>query len=353
MESVAKRRVWQGMIPIELQLSGNDSIELLASATLPEPFQTFYMLVPRVSYLPFVTSKIKEQWLDPMLSMSGTRVAAPGTNGGNGATGIRETEMWFEYKKQPLKWHYPVGLLYDMLVSSNSSNDTTELPWALTLHVRKFPQPAKVVPNPSVQSMRDMVMAMIKEADFIRNGSTKRVMGLAKSDQMQLLDGIEDHSFEKFFAIHSTIVTTVSGGNSHHGQGGKQRSGGPKAIPIRFYMASESAQDAADGKEPSALSAAAAGAGAAGGGGDMAQFHISQYPVPPLVKDDSEQKTTLADAFRVCYEISDQAGDAFVTNCACLCQGVSVPWETPVVWMAENFHYADCFLHLVVVRIAQ
>ncbi|KAJ1797111.1 autophagy protein 5 [Coemansia sp. RSA 2399] len=329
MDSTVKK-VWKGMIPIELQLAAADSIELLASATLPEPFQTFYMVVPRVSYLPFMVTKIKEQWLNPMLEMAGTRVPDTGTV-------IKETDVWFEYQKQPLKWHYPVGLLYDMLVNDASS----ELPWALTLHVRKFPLPA-LVPGPSIKAMRDMFMAMVKEADFIRNGSTKRVMDLAKSDQMQLLDGIQDHSFEKYFAIHSIIVTvsTGNGNNSKQQRGG----GGPKAIPMRFYMASETQEVGGEGGGNRE-------AAASGGSNGMAQFHILQYPVP-LAKDESEQ-TTLADAFRICYEIPEQAGDAFVTNCACLCQGISVPWETPVSWLAENLFYADCFLHLVVANISK
>ncbi|KAJ1664956.1 autophagy protein 5 [Coemansia sp. RSA 1646] len=307
------------MIPIELQLAAADAIELLASAVLPEPFQTFYMLVPRVSYMPFMVTKIKEQWLNPMLEMSGLS---------NTHTVIKETDIWFEYRGQPLKWHYPVGLLYDMLVSDVEHG---ELPWALTLHVRKFPPEAALVPSPSRQSMRDMFMAMVKEADFIRNGSTKRVMDLSKADQMQLLDGIHNHEFEKYFAIHSIIVSN-NGGN-------KQRGGAPKAIPMRFYMASEPQEANSEGSKEAATNAG------------MAQFHISQYPVP-LTKDEAEQ-ATLADAFRICYEIPEQAGDAFVTNCACLCQGISVPWETPVSWLAENFFYADCFLHLVVVNTSK
>ncbi|KAI9501407.1 autophagy protein 5 [Coemansia spiralis] len=296
------QKIWNGMIPIELQLAAADAIELLASAVLPEPFQTFYMLVPRVGYLPFTTARIKEQWLDPMLEMSGSRTQ-----------NVKETEFWFEYNKQPLKWHYPVGLLYDMLVRE------PELPWSLTLHVRKYPTP-KLIPSPSIQSMRDMFMAMIKEADFIRNGSTKRVMDLAKSDQMQLLDGLQDHSFEKYFAIHSIIVPAS--------KGAKTKS--LKAVPLRFYMAS-------GGQEDSAKEAP-----------DISQFHVSQFPVP-LTKEGSTDLLVLADAFRVCYEI-DQSGDAFVTNCACICQGVSIPWETPISWLVDNFFYADCFLHLVVLN---
>ncbi|KAJ2856079.1 autophagy protein 5 [Coemansia erecta] len=336
------QRIWDGMIPIELQLSPSDAIELLASAVLPEPFQTFYMLIPRVSYLPFVTNKIKQRWLDPMFALSGHLRT-------NKDEVIKETEIWFEYRGQPLRWHYPVGLLYDMLVGGVAGGQP-ELPWCLTLHVRKFPA-ARLVPNPTVQVMRDMFMAVIKESDFIRNGSTKRVMDLGKSDQMQFLEGLETHSFEKYYAIHSIIVppaadtrlmgvvgrTNNNGGNN---AGGGSRSQ-PKAIPLKFYMETKGTQQQED---------------SSGSGGrqqaDIGMFHVSQFPVP-LSKDGGGQGelTTVADAFKLCYEITDQSGDAFVSNCLCLSQGIAVPWETPISWLAENLYYADCFLHLVVVSI--
>ncbi|PIA14086.1 APG5-domain-containing protein [Coemansia reversa NRRL 1564] len=320
------QRVWKGMIPIELQLASADAIELLASAVLPEPFQTFYMLIPRVSYLPFVTSRVKERWLDPMLALSGIRAV------GDGQAIIKESDIWFEYNGQPLKWHYPVGLLYDMLVSDVAKGEA-ELPWSLTLHVRKFPV-GKLVPSPSTQAMRDMFMAMIKEADFIRNGSTKRVMDLARSDQMQLLDGLESHSYEKYFAIHSIIVPAHDSKALASSSSTKTKSPMPKAIPVRFYMLTAGANE--DGRDASTQA-------------DFSQFHISQIPVPLFKETSGTEQTTVADAFRLCYEISDPMSSAFVANCTCLCQGIKAPWESPIAWLADNLFYADCFLHLVVV----
>ncbi|KAJ2769967.1 autophagy protein 5 [Coemansia nantahalensis] len=341
------RKVWNGMIPIELRLAAADAIELLASAVLPEPFQTFYLLVPRVSYLPFITARVKERWLDPMLALSGTRAAA------DSAT-IKESDIWFEYNGQPLKWHYPAGLLYDMLVG-DAARGEAELPWSLTLHVRKFPAD-KLIQGPSTQHMRDMFMAMVKESDFIRNGSTKRVMDLAKSDQMQLLDGLETHSFEKYFAIHAIVVPTHDARATPSASSGtKPKSLLPKAIPVRFYMLS-AADDGKDGAAPGgadgalAVAAAAAAAAASRQAVDMTRFHVSQLPVP-LVRAPpaSGEQTTVADAFRLCYEITDPASSGFVSSCVCLCQGIGVPWETPVAWLADSLFYADCFLHLVVV----
>ncbi|KAJ2007401.1 autophagy protein 5 [Coemansia thaxteri] len=380
------KKVWMGMIPIELQLAAADAIELLASAVLPEPFQTFYMLVPRVGYLPFVSSKIRERWLDPMLALSGPRIP--------NEQSIKEADMWFEYKNQALKWHYPVGLLYDLLVGDVHRGDG-ELPWSLTLHVRKLPT-AKIIAQPSTTLMRDMFMAVIKEADFIRNGSTKRVMDLTKSDQMQFLDGLETHSYEKYFSIHSIIVpptpTQSSFAADHRAlalsaspppslSAGSSKPRGtqqPKAIPVRFYMQTSGTQD--DGGSKDGGSAAAGTANAAGNGGsgsattstaatnssagggmlgaakqaDITQYIVSQVPIP-LYRDEgsgsSADMTTVADAFKLCYEITDQSNDAFVGNCVCISHGVCVPWESPIAWLAENFFYADCFLHLVVISI--
>ncbi|KAJ1848048.1 autophagy protein 5 [Coemansia sp. RSA 2703] len=321
------QRVWDGMIPIELQLAAADAIELLASAVLPEPFQTFYLLVPRVSYFPFITQKIKEWWLNPMFALSG---GVPGHRNAE----IKDADIWFEYRGQPLKWHYPVGLLYDMLVAGGARGEP-ELPWGLTLHVRKFPV-GKLVAGSGVQSMRDMFMAMIKESDFIRNGSTKRVMDLAKSDQMQFLDGLETHKFEKYSAIHAILVPSA---NDVRPMTAAAKNGGgrpgPKAIPLKFYMETAGGEDSA-AKDPSAQP-------------DINMFHVSQFPVPLMSKEKEGEQTTVADAFRLCYEISDQDGDAFITSRVCLSQGIAVPWETPISWLAENLYYADCFLHLVVV----
>ena len=37
-------------------------------------------------------------------------------------------EIWLEYEGQPLKWHYPVGLLYDLYAQDS------QLPWNITVH---------------------------------------------------------------------------------------------------------------------------------------------------------------------------------------------------------------------------
>lgn len=45
-----------------------------------------------------------------------------------------EDEVWFSYNEVPLKWHYPIGLLFDLLASDGV------LPWTIIVHFKKFPE---------------------------------------------------------------------------------------------------------------------------------------------------------------------------------------------------------------------
>lgn len=71
------------------------------------------MLLPRMSYLPLVTAAVRTHFLP----------FAP----------AREDEMWFECDGVPLKWHLPIGVLFDLL----GGRDRAPLP--LVVHFQGFP----------------------------------------------------------------------------------------------------------------------------------------------------------------------------------------------------------------------
>lgn len=96
--------------------------------------------------------------------------------------------------------HWPIGLLYDYhtvnttFISAKSAKMPAQAgdigqPLQLTLHLRDLPL-EKIPIGPSLDACRANFMNMVKEADFVRWGSTRRVTALRKVDQDALWEGI-------------------------------------------------------------------------------------------------------------------------------------------------------------------
>ena len=107
----------------------------------------------------------------------------------------------------PLKWHYPVGLLYDLYsgasghaVEDESSNngkrsegdeEESSLPWRIEVHFRDRPEQLLIPLDAEGKALRDAFTNSVKEASFLRTGSGKVVMGLSKEDSTQLWASVE------------------------------------------------------------------------------------------------------------------------------------------------------------------
>lgn len=112
---------------------------------------------------------------------------------------------WFSFENVPLKWHYPVGLLYDLFSGANPSQGPTYrgreeyqpgeasnvLPWRLTLHFSVWPADQLVRLDAEGKVLHDAFINAVKEADFLRNGTAKGIMSLSKSDSTQLWKSVE------------------------------------------------------------------------------------------------------------------------------------------------------------------
>jgi autophagy-related protein 5 len=69
----------------------------------------------------------------------------------------RRKQSWMAFiywEREFITRQHPIGLLYDL--------QSAPLPWVLTLHFQNFPTDV-LLKNPSVDSMQDMFMSMIKE----------------------------------------------------------------------------------------------------------------------------------------------------------------------------------------------
>ena len=115
---------------------------------------------------------------------------------------------WISFEGVPLKWHYPVGLLYDLFsgakpaqvgtqVTHESSDNTedeseTTLPWKLVLHYSEWPDDAVVRLDAEGKIPHDAFINTVKEADFVRNGTAKGIMSLSKADSTQLWTSVQE-----------------------------------------------------------------------------------------------------------------------------------------------------------------
>lgn len=130
---------------------------------------------------------------------------------------------WFSFEGVPLKWHYPIGLLYDLysgaepVTRSSSTEDNptqsislagknyhpsadTEggtpspgpLPWRLTLHFADWPDEDLVRLDAEGLVMHDAFINSVKEADSLRYRDAKGIMSLSKEDSAGLWTAIQD-----------------------------------------------------------------------------------------------------------------------------------------------------------------
>lgn len=94
--------------------------------------------------------------------------------------------------------HWSIGLIYDnhVILSSirptaSTSAHVQSVPLRLILHLAS-PPTDKLLLAPSPEACKQAFMGQLKEADFLRWGSTKRMTGLRKAEQDGIWEGIKD-----------------------------------------------------------------------------------------------------------------------------------------------------------------
>ena len=129
---------------------------------------------------------------------------------------------WFEFEGVPLKWHYPVGLLFDLYAGADpasktargneSSIDGSSLPWRLIVHFSDWPDDL-VRLDADGMVMNDAFINSVKEADFLRNGTAKGIMSLSKEDSSGLWNAVQESESSilcRNFSAASMIETILT-----------------------------------------------------------------------------------------------------------------------------------------------
>ncbi|KAK6429865.1 Autophagy protein 5, partial [Oleoguttula sp. CCFEE 5521] len=164
--SSLQRQIWSGSLPLEIRLAPQDC------RTYDDSF-AYLVQVPRLSYLPFLISRLHAFFLPSLIDPT-----------------VLSTEGWLEFEGVPLKWHYPVGLLYDLYAGAEQGgadgNKEGRLPWRVTVHYSEFPDNQLWRQDLEGNTSKDSFNNAVKEADFLRNGSARTMMGMSKADQEDL-----------------------------------------------------------------------------------------------------------------------------------------------------------------------
>eukprot|EP00164_Ancoracysta_twista_P002485 GFYU01003300.1.p1 GENE.GFYU01003300.1~~GFYU01003300.1.p1 ORF type:complete len:282 (-),score=65.61 GFYU01003300.1:295-1140(-) len=267
-DSLVHRKVWEGSVPISISLSTQE-----LTTTAPPP--PMYSLVSRVTYLSLLIERVREHF---------TEHAVAG-----------EDQVWFEYDGKPLKWHLPVGALFDTY-----SNDR-QLPWQLTVHFRNFPSRMLV----KIQNDDEVLWNYcntLKEASFLKFGSTKSVMELNKTDEELLWDSLRNGLYENFQKVFPQLYAT--------GQA-------MRSIPVRVLYGSQTIQRRVSVTED--------------GGGIQAEtlLDVLKEFVPTVFTNVSLTDTNTNQAY---------------------VHGVCPPYDTPLQYLCDTLGHPDLFLYISVAQ---
>ena len=280
--STAAREVWLGEIPAVFTLARDE----VTTMTAPLPFHT---CLPRQSLLPFVTEAVRKHFLP----------FAPPI--------IGDSQMWFEHGGDALRWQLPIGVLYDLLVGDRGEE---LLPWELTVHFQQFP--AGTLLRSSPQDAEQLLLNALKEACYLQCGSALPVMSLSPEVQRQLADALASGSYDTFVPVGEHLrkgtLAQLGGGEAK-----------PRAVPLRVCVGQTSwrqtaAAPLAASKEPSRLRDA------------LAQL--------------------MPDHFGASAGADASSSDEATPDERVLVQGVHVPLDTPLAWLAEACSHPDGFLYV-------
>jgi len=257
------REVWEGRLPVCFQLAPEE----VHSMQQPDPY---YLLVPRLSYFPLVTDKVRKHFV---------RHVDPDS---------QDNEMWLEYDSSPLKWHYPIGVLFDL----NGSD--TMLPWNITVHFQRFPE-KDLFHCPGREAVEAHFMSCVKEADALKHRGLV-ISGMQKRDHNQLWLGLQNDKFDQFWGINRKLM---------------ERSNEEpfKYVPFKLYQPEKPYTQRLFKPHNE-------------GGEVQTLRHLIQEVAPEVLESGSSQRVVI--------------------------QGVSPPLETPLQWLSEHCSHPDNFLHICV-----
>eukprot|EP01135_Chromosphaera_perkinsii_P009532 Nk52_evm1s1791 gene=Nk52_evmTU1s1791 len=285
------REIWEGKIPIVFRLSSDE-------VTSDEPPEAYYLLAPRSSYLTLITDVVRQHFQASSIPDC-------------------EDEMWFDFKDEPLKWHYPIGVLFDLY------GNPSELPWALTVHFQFYPE-EKILHCQDIDCVETHFISMVKEADYLRYRSTKRTASLLKREQKQLWDSLVKSLFEPFWAINRRLA--LHSDNEPI-----------KYIPFRLYIPGQPVV-----QEPFSPMTVLSD----GSPHEKTLHDLLVEIIPEIFETESASGAAGGESSSSGGEMEQQKQPRLKARV--VIHGISPSLETPMIWLSENMSHPDNFLHICI-----
>ncbi|CAF3238921.1 unnamed protein product [Rotaria socialis] len=289
------RELWQSRLPVRFILSDEDTTKVNRSES-PEPL---YLMLTRHIYFPCIVEKISRYYSNYFKG-----------NLNDPTNNINLNNLWFEYESIPLKWHYPIGVLYDLYTSSLSTS-SSHLPWQIIVHLSKFPE-SELIRFPDIECIESHYMTTLKEADALKHKG--QIIGdMQKRDHKQLWNSLLQDKYEGFWNINMKLMAYTENLKYF------------RYIPFRIYILDKpfiqklfSPYDVEHNKW-------------------LTLFDLLQYSLDHEVKcekSSNEKKIT----------------NNNVEDYRVIIHGVEPPLNTPVQWLSEYFSHPDNFLHICLVE---
>ncbi|ORX82717.1 APG5-domain-containing protein [Anaeromyces robustus] len=263
-----REKVFNGSIPIKFVVSEEDKSKIPNSIDYE---LAFYYNIPRCSYFPIHKTEIEEYFISRNVVENGDNI-------------------WYSYKDIPLKWHYPVGLLYDIYVNSDDL-----LPWEITVHFSNYPN-NKLINIKDLDTLKDSYLTTLKESDYMRYGNANRVMCLSLDDQSTLWNSLCNLNFKNFWNINSKLLIDTPWSN----------------ISARLY--------------------------------------INDNVIQERFANISEENTTLKDLIvSWCQEVfTEEEINNNIDNYKFILHGINISIDTPLLWLGQYLSYPDNWLHIII-----
>ncbi|KAF2710503.1 autophagy protein 5 [Pleomassaria siparia CBS 279.74] len=204
-----RQNVWNGSIPLEICLDKGD-------CRTYDDSDPYLIQFPRLSYLGLLVPKLHGFFSNNLIYPD-----------------VSPADVWLSYDGVPLKWHYPLGLLYDLYSGAEPSHppdeddnnegraDGDSIPWKLTVHFSDYPVEHLVKLDAEGKHLHDLYIHSVKEADYLRCAG-KTVMFLGKEDSGQLWESVKQHNFTLFNPINQKFLNP-QGANLRH-------------LPMKLYL---------------------------------------------------------------------------------------------------------------------